>query len=179
MLNIQFETTNYIVAVALLLGTPLFVFFGWLSDRVGRKPIMIAGMVLGALLYIPIYQAMINVSGWNPAMPKAIPTNPNTVALTLLIFIQVVFVTMVYGPIAAFLVELFPTKMRYASMSLPYHSGNGVFGGLVPLICTTLAEKTHNPLAGLWYPIGIALVTAIIGGFFIHERPNVKLWDED
>jgi hypothetical protein len=87
--------------------------------------------------------------------------------LGFLVFIQVVFVTLVYGPIAAFLVELFPTKIRYTSMSLPYHIGNGVFGGLVPFIATALVTGSGNKLAGLYYPMGIALVTLVVGGIFL------------
>jgi hypothetical protein len=99
--------------------------------------------------------------------------------LSLLVLIQVIFVTMVYGPIAAFLVELFPTRIRYTSLSVPYHLGNGVFGGLVPVICVALNKWSGNPLVGLAYPIGIALMTLVIGGFFIHEKRDVKLWDEE
>jgi MHS family proline/betaine transporter-like MFS transporter len=91
------------------------------------------------------------------------------VALILLVFIQVLFVTMVYGPIAAFLVELFPTRIRYTSMSLPYHIGNGVFGGLLPTISTLLVTETNNHLAGLIYPIGIALLCFVIGVVYIKD----------
>ncbi len=157
--GVEFVTANIIIAVALLLGTPFFIVCGSLSDRIGRKPIIITGCVLAAVFYYPIYRAM---------MHFAQPLNPP--ALVALVFIQVLFVTMVYGPIAAFLVELFPTRIRYTSMSLPYHIGNGVFGGLVPFIATALVAKTGNLYAGLIYPIGIALLTAIIGGLFIKER---------
>jgi len=91
------------------------------------------------------------------------------VQLGFLVFIQVVFVTLVYGPIAAFLVELFPTKIRYTSMSLPYHIGNGVFGGLVPFIATALVAGSGNKLAGLYYPMGVALVTLVVGGLFLRS----------
>jgi MFS family permease len=157
--QVEFVTANVIIAVALVLGTPFFVFFGSLSDRIGRKPIILSGCVLAAVLYYPIYQGM---------MHFASPLNaPMLVALVLA---QVLFVTMVYGPIAAFLVELFPTRIRYTSMSLPYHIGNGVFGGLVPFIATALVAKTGNIYAGLMYPIGIALATAVIGFFWIKEK---------
>lgn len=155
-----------IIAIALLLGTPFFIVFGALSDKIGRKGIMIAGMVLAVALYYPIYMAMTKAAGWNGTAS----VNPNVVLLSLLVFVQVLFVTMVYGPIAAFLVELFPTRIRYTSMSVPYHIGNGVFGGLVPMIGTAAVSATGNIHAGLWYPMVIATVTAIVGGLFIRER---------
>ncbi|MCC6415290.1 MAG: MHS family MFS transporter [Opitutaceae bacterium] len=164
--GVDFVTVNLIIAAALVLGTPFFIFFGSLSDRIGRKPIIIAGCLLAALLYYPIYQGLMHYA--NPL---------NEVMLIALVFVQVLFVTMVYGPIAAFLVELFPTRIRYTSMSLPYHIGNGVFGGLVPFIATALVAKTGNPYAGLIYPIGIALTTAVIGGFFLKEKRHGALAD--
>lgn len=162
--------SNVIVGVAILVATPLFVFFGWLSDRVGRKWIMLSGMALAVLTYIPIYTTMAGFAPFigNPADAVANP-NYSPVMLGVLIFIQVVYVTMVYGPIAAFLVELFPTRIRYTSMSLPYHIGNGVFGGLVPIIGLSLIQSTGNNFAGLWYPIGIAAICFIIGALFIKE----------
>jgi len=117
---------------------------------------------------------MVLFSGWNAATPDAAAQNPNTFMLTLLIFIQVIYVTMVYGPIAAFLVELFPTKIRYTSMSLPYHIGNGVFGGLVPFIGTAVVASTKDIYSGLYYPITVAIVCFIIGMFFIKETDEVK-----
>jgi len=156
--GVEFVTTNIIIAIALLLATPFFVFFGSLSDRIGRKPIILGGCLLAGLLYYPIYQGLMHFA--NPL---------NMPMLVALVFVQVLFVTMVYGPIAAFLVELFPTRIRYTSMSLPYHVGNGVFGGLVPFIATSLVAKTGNIYAGLIYPIAIALATVVIGGFYIKE----------
>ncbi|UOF01729.1 MFS transporter [Bdellovibrio reynosensis] len=173
-LRIDFVIANQIIAVALLLATPFFVVFGALSDKIGRKPIMMAGCLVAALSYYPIYKAMAFYSGWNPADPLAPAMNPNATMLTLLIFIQVIFVTMVYGPIAAFLVELFPTQIRYTSMSLPYHIGNGVFGGLVPFIGTALVASTGNMFAGLLYPIAIAVMTFIIGTIYIKENRDIK-----
>lgn len=170
VLKIHFMTANFIVAIALLLGTPYFILFGWLSDKYGRKRIIMLGCLLAALLYYPIYLAM----GYFAADPN----NPNAIMLSLLVFIQVIFVTMVYGPIAAYLVELFPTKIRYTSMSLPYHIGNGVFGGLVPLIGTALVVSTGNNYAGLIYPIAIALTTFFVGMIYTKETKDVKLWDE-
>ncbi|MEQ1932696.1 MAG: MFS transporter, partial [Fimbriimonadaceae bacterium] len=182
VMNIQGAYANKIIAWALIFGTPLFIFFGYLSDRIGRKKIMMAGCLLAALGYIPIYTAMQatvpDFSKLEMTQPKIesvidpvtkietrwlvatgehdgfkvtrrvteVPNEkikpetkivPNTTAywsLVFFVFVQVVFVTMVYGPIAAFLVELFPTRIRYTSMSLPYHIGNGIFGGLVPLV---------------------------------------------
>jgi hypothetical protein len=105
-------------------------------------------------------------------------SDPNTIMLTLLIFIQVLYVTMVYGPIAAYLVELFPTRIRYTSMSIPYHFGNGWFGGLTPFIATYIVRVTGNIYAGLSYPIIVALMTFLIGSMKLKETKDVKLWDE-
>lgn len=174
VLKVDFVIANQIIATALLFATPFFVVFGALSDKVGRKKIMMAGCLIAALTYYPIYQAMEFYSGWNPAAPDATAVNPNIMALTLLVFIQVIYVTMVYGPIAAFLVELFPTHIRYTSMSLPYHIGNGVFGGLVPFIGTALVASTGNHFAGLAYPIVVAIMTFVIGTIYIKEEKNVR-----
>lgn len=167
VLKVDFVIANKIIAVALLCATPFFVFFGWLSDKIGRKPIMMAGCLVAAITYIPIYKAMAHYSGHFSGLA------PDRTMLTLLVFIQVFYVTMVYGPIAAFLVELFPTKIRYTSMSLPYHIGNGVFGGMVPLIGTYFVDKTGDILAGLYYPITIALLTLVVGVIFIKEKKQV------
>jgi ATP/ADP translocase len=128
---------------------------------------MLAGNLLAALLYVPIYQAM-----------KAFSDPVNPVALTALVFIQVVFVTMVYGPIAAFLVEAFPAKIRYTSLSLPYHFANGWFGGFLPLIATALVARTGNIYAGLAFPIVVALLTVVVGSFLIHDRHKESIWAE-
>jgi MFS family permease len=104
--------------------------------------------------------------------------NPNVIALIALVFVQVVFVTMVYGPIAAYLVEAFPAKVRYTSMSLPYHIGNGVFGGLLPLIGLSICAATGSIFAGLAYPIIIALITFVVGTRFLPETRHVRIWDE-
>jgi MFS family permease len=167
VLKVPLTTAYIIVAVALLIGAPLFVFFGSLSDRIGRKRIMMAGNLLAAISYYPLYHAMKTFSS---------PLNP--VMLTILVLIQVVFVTMVYGPIAAFLVEAFPAKIRYTSMSLPYHFGNGWFGGFLPLISTALVARTGNIYAGLVYPIFIALLTFVVGSLYLKESHTQRIWDE-
>jgi MFS family permease len=189
---------------------PLFVLFGWLSDRIGRKKIIMAGLILACLSYrVPgtnfgIYPAMQRAAGNNvthvdatknpvtgqtlltPQTPDATgklvtapaATNADKNMLMWLVFIQVIFVTMVYGPIAAFLVESFPAKIRYTSLSLPYHIGNGVFGGLVPLVCVWIPAATGNPFDGLYYPIGIAALTFVVGSFMLKETVHVKIWTE-
>src|SRR6185436_2446530 len=158
ILNVSFVAANIIVAIALALGTPFFILFGALSDRIGRKKIMMAGNLIAALSYYPIYHAM-----------KAVSSPLNSVAMTALVFVQVLFVTMVYGPIAAFLVEAFPAKIRYTSLSVPYHLGNGEFGGWLPFIAGLIVVATGNMYAGLLYPIGIALMSVVIGTLFVKE----------
>ena len=166
-LKVDFLTATIVVAGALLLGAPFFVVFGALSDRVGRKPIMLAGNLLAVLTYIPIYMGL-----------KASSSPPEPLFLGLLVFVQVLYVTMVYGPIAAFLVETFPAKIRYTSLSLPYHLGNGVFGGLTPLIGTAIVTQTGNIYAGLYYPMTVASVTFIVGALFLRETKQVSIWEE-
>lgn len=225
--NIELIQSSYIIALTVLIGTPLFIFFGWWSDKVGRKYIMMAGMVLAAVLYRPLYTeiysaadltkktmledtrsisnatsftsegATVRISSkvheftdgteitettkTSDVANSAVETTKSVKLGTgpywyvvFLIAIQVILVTMVYGPIAAFLVELFPTRIRYTSMSLPYHIGNGVFGGLVPFIATALVLKYNDPFAGLWYPIGIAAACFIIGMIFLRNKPPVS-----
>src|SRR5690348_7153608 len=164
-LKVDFVTGDLIMIIALLLGTPFFLVFGALSDRIGRKPIIMAGCLLAAITYYPIYVLMGQVTA-SPVLEG------------LLIFIQMIYVTMVYGPIAAFLVEFFPAKIRYTSLSIPYHLGNGEFGGWLPFIATAIAAATGNPLLALVYPIVVAAVTFIIGTLFIRETRGTRIWDE-
>ena len=213
ILKVNATSANYIVAAALLLGMPLFVLFGALSDRFGRKKIMMAGCILAALSYWPIYRTMQAVTGSNVVtvisqknpITGAISLTPQTSVngvlqpakevltftgisqlaansmawkLMLLVFVQVIFVTMVYGPIAAYLVEAFPAKIRYTALSLPYHIGNGVFGGLLPLIGLTVVAQTGNIYSGLYYPIAVAALTFIIGSLLLPETKHVLIWDE-
>jgi hypothetical protein len=131
---------------------------------------MMAGNLLAALTYLPIYHAMHDHVGD--------PKNPNMPLMIALVFIQVLYVTMVYGPIAAFLIESFPAKIRYTSFSLPYHLGNGWFGGTLPLIAGLLVERTHNIFAGLYWVIGIALMTFLVGSFGLSERHRTEIWAE-
>jgi MFS family permease len=200
ILKVEPKTANIVIAIALLFGMPLFTLFGRLSDHIGRKRIMMAGCLIAALAYVPIYRAMVWAAGTNvdsvssatgvastdikltpidaAGNPVEVASDPNLLALVLLVFIQVVFVTMVYGPIAAYLVEAFPAKIRYTSLSLPYHIGNGVFGGLLPVTALLLNAWTGNIYAGLIYPIFFALLTFVIGTKFLPETKDVRIWDE-
>jgi MFS family permease len=234
VMNIDSSQVDTLLGIALILGTPFFIFFGWLSDKIGRKYIMMGGMLLAVVFYRPIYKSMYattNVDNKTEVLSelqhegnaidsvitisttysdgtkqlqiktaklengKAIVINgkpkvetKTTVTinssdqwmLIFLVFIQVIFVTMVYGPIAAFLVEMFPAKIRYTSMSLPYHVGNGIFGGLLPAISTYFvahAKEEGDPefyLEGLWYPIVIASVCFAIGMIYIQNNTKNK-----
>lgn len=231
--KVDFNDSRYILLWAIAFATPFFVVFGSWSDKVGRKWIMLTGMLLGVILYRPIYQVFLDKTsitaqdetlarqvdapvitrtaihegadslihtaykftfndgasfvklqtdtlyadpaksmGHAPVIYKDKKLNSSTFWLfTGLVFFQVILVTMVYGPIAAFLVELFPTRIRYTSMSLPYHVGNGVFGGLVPFIATLMVSfEGATPLSGLWYPIGIAALSFIIGAVYLQNK---------
>lgn len=161
----DFVSPALIVAVALALGTPFFLVFGGLSDRIGRKKVIMAGLLLAAVTYQPIYHAMKANAG-------------NAPVLVLLVLVQVLYVTLVYGPIAAFLVEYFPARIRYTSMSVPYHMGNGWFGGLTPVIGASLAAATHNIYAILWWPMATALLSFVVGGLFLPETNKTRIWDE-
>jgi MFS family permease len=182
VLKINWKTAYILVSIALFLTTPLFVVFGRLSDRIGRKKIILGGCALGAITYIPIYMAMKHFS--NPSgLAVANPDEINYVAMVLLLVAQMVYVCMVYGPIAAFLVELFPTKIRYTSMSLPYHLGNGWFGGFLPLIATAVTASAWAKdsfgagaiYTGLAYPIVVCITTFVVGAIFIRETQGHKI----
>ncbi len=159
-LKVDFVTSYVLIGVALAIGTPFFVVFGRLSDRIGRKPIMLTGCALAVVLYYPLFRALVAV---------ATPPDIDVVATVAILVVLMLLVTMVYGPIAAFLVELFPVQIRYTSMSLPYHVGNGVFGGFMPLIAASMTAATGNIYAGLVYPCAVALVTVIVGMVGLRE----------
>ena len=182
-LNLDWRLAYPLVAVALALGTPFFVVFGSLSDRIGRKRIMLAGCLLAAVTYVPLFMATKALA--NPAMAASVTELPwaNRAGLVGILFVQMLYVAMVYGPIAAFLVELFPTSIRYTSMSLPYHLGNGWFGGFLPLIATAVttsawAKAAFGPgaiYAGLGYPIAVCLMTLVVGGLFVRETRDHRI----
>jgi MFS family permease len=186
-LKVHWLPAYAILSVALALATPFFVLCGHLSDRVGRKRIMLLGCLLAAATYVPIYMGMRALTpelapGQEAVQWQDFPGG-HLVGLTALVWVQVMYVTMVYGPIAAFLVELFPTRVRYTSMSLPYHLGNGWFGGFLPLIATAVAASPATReafgsgaiYAGLLYPIAIALVTLVVGSVFIRETREHRI----
>jgi MFS family permease len=256
-LKVDYLTAYKLIGLSLIIGTPFFIFFGWLSDRIGRLKIIMAGCLIAALTYFPLFAALTHyanpdleafatknpitvtadtstcnfhifvgpwskfsdcdrakdfitklglsfktenapgkpvaltvgtakVEGWDAAKwtaaltaagyPKAADPNKINWPMTeFLLVIMVIYVTMVYGPIAAFLVELFPTQIRYTSMSLPYHIGNGWFGGMLPLLATALVAATGDIYYGLWYPIGVAIMSFIIGTIFLHETKNTDI----
>jgi MFS family permease len=205
VLKVNTKTANIIVAIALVLGMPFFTVFGALSDKIGRKWLMMAACLLGIVTYIPIYKSMEAAAGNNvvglksarnkitgaialtaqttdPATGALVPAKeaaaPDVTKLVLLVFVQVLYVCMIYGPIAAYLVEAFPAKIRYTSLSLPYHIGNGVFGGLLPLIGLSLCAATGNIYAGLYYPMIVAGVTLVVGTLLLKETHGTRIWDE-
>jgi len=235
--HIDFEQNRTIMLWAIAFATPFFVFFGWLSDKIGRKWIMMTGMALAIFTYRPFFNQLLSIS--DTASKKEfilrkevntkltpIPNSENSLRtvtstrhfdegvkllevktdtlyaekgkvtlkpdiktskllndenyrwMIIIVFVMILYVTMVYGPIAAFLVELFPTKIRYTSMSLPYHIGNGVFGGLVPFIGLLLSTTfTKDPLVGLWYPIGVAALCFIIGTVYLSNKIDKNVAD--
>ena len=272
-LKVETQTANLLIAGSLLLGTPFFLLFGSLSDRIGRKPIIMAGLALAALTYFPLFRAITHYANpaleaatraspvsvladpadcsvqWDPVgkskftsacdvakaalvrrgVPytnepaagssgpqvrvgptvissydamrspkdaakafdaalgtaldaakypvKADPARMNKTMLIVLLTILVIYVTMVYAPIAAMLVEMFPTRIRYTSMSLPYHIGNGWFGGFLPTTAFAIVAATGNIYSGLWYPVIIAVITLVIGTIFVKETKDVDLND--
>ena len=177
--KLDFEQSRTILLWAIAAATPFFVFFGWLSDRIGRKWILMTGMLLAVLTYRPIFGYFIDHSiALDPTATTIVLTSDLYWKFVGLVFLLIFYVTMVYGPIAAFLVELFPTRIRYTSMSLPYHIGNGVFGGLVPFIGLLLSTSLPgDPLVGLWYPIGITAVCFLIGVLYLDNKQNENVMD--
>lgn len=204
VLKVNARTASEVIAIALLLGMPFFTVVGALSDRIGRKKLMMAGCLLAAASYVPIYKAMVNAAGNNVVTVKSarnkvtgaialtamttdatgalVPAkeapNPNLTMLVALVFIQVLYACLVYGPIAAYLIEAFPAKVRYTSLSLPYHIGIGVFGGLLPVIGLSLCAWHGNIYAGLYYPIIVASMTFVVGSLLLRETHGHRIWDE-
>jgi MFS family permease len=171
-LGIEVVPSAVIVGTALLLGSPFFFVFGKLSDRIGRKNIILAGCALAAVTYWPLFRLL-----------EVFADPINYVALIAIVFIMMVYVTMVYGPIAAYLVELFPANVRYTSLSVPYHFGNGWFGGGVPFIATFLVDRLGGgensvDYQGLIYPITVSVMTLIVGGIALRETHHIRIWDE-
>lgn len=179
ILQVDFITTNLIIAASLVVGTPLFVYFGSLSDRVGRKKIMLGGMALAALGYYPLFSWMSTIVAQEGTMSNGaiFLTWTGKLKLAFICSLLVTFAAMAYGPIAAFLVELFPTKIRYTSLSIPYHFANGVFGGCAPFVATWLGAVTHSNFAGLFYPIALAALTVIVGVIYLPETKGKALSD--
>jgi MFS family permease len=255
-LKLDYQTTYILIAISLIIGTPFFIFFGWLSDKIGRKNIILAGCLLAVLTYFPLFKGLthyvnpdleaaaaktavsvaatdcsfhifltpktvftdcdkakdfltkqgisfaslpavegekvvtkigdVELRGWDEAKykdalkaagfpAKADPDKVNYFMTELILVILVIYVTMVYGPIAAFLVELFPAKIRYTSMSLPYHIGNGWFGGMLPLLATAMVAASGNIYYGLWYPIVVAAMTLVVGTLLLKETKDRKV----
>jgi MFS family permease len=257
-LKVDYLTAYQLIGLSLIIGTPFFIVFGWLSDRIGRLKIILAGCAIAAITYFPLFQGLTHyvnpdleafakanpitvsadqsncnfhifvgpwskftdcdraqdfltksglsfkiigapgsksvdldiagtkVQGWDNAkwtaalaaknFPKAAdPKKINWFMTEVILVIMVIYVTMVYGPIAAFLVEMFPTKIRYTSMSLPYHIGNGWFGGMLPLLATAIVAAQGDIYAGLWYPIIVAVMTLIIGLVFLRDTKGVDI----
>ena len=257
-LKVDYLTAYQLIGLSLIIGTPFFIVFGWLSDRIGRLKIILAGCAIAAITYFPLFQGLTHyvnpdleafakanpitvsadqsncnfhifvgpwskftdcdraqdfltksglsfkivgasgsktvdldiagtkVQGWDNAkwtaalaaknFPKAAdPKKINWFMTEVILVIMVIYVTMVYGPIAAFLVEMFPTKIRYTSMSLPYHIGNGWFGGMLPLLATAIVAAQGDIYAGLWYPIIVAVMTLIVGLVFLRDTKGVDI----
>ncbi|HEX7615361.1 MAG TPA: MFS transporter [Thermoanaerobaculia bacterium] len=260
-LKMDWQTAYTLIALSLLLGTGFFIVFGALSDKIGRLKIILAGCLIAAVTYIPLFKGLthygnpslekyqdsdsgkvfiagtnckmhifvtpftkfsacdkaqdfiakqglsftklpaqsddvvvkigsVEIKGYDEAkLKEALKTTGypspafkkdemNFGMVLLILFIMVIYVTMVYGPIAAFLVELFPANIRYTSMSLPYHIGNGWFGGMLPLIATAWVAASGNIYQGLWYPIIVSVITVVIGGLFLRETKDVKIHEE-
>jgi MFS family permease len=166
-LHVPLATCYAVLAGALTLTAPVIVFAGAWSDRIGRKPLMVAGNLLGAVSLYPIYRAIAQVS--NPPQPGV---------LTVLVFLQMLPLAIVFGPYAAFLVESFPARIRYSSISLPFHVGNGWFGGFLPLIASAIVARSGNVLSWLVYPILVLAVTSVVGAALLPEGYRRRLADE-
>jgi hypothetical protein len=260
-LKLDYVSTYTLIGLSLLIGTPCFILFGWLSDRIGRLKIILAGCLIAAVTYFPLFGALTHfinpgleeyskkisitvaaddadcqfhlfvgpwgkfsdcdrtkdfltkqglsfksvngepgkvvttigpetVNGWNQAelgaalkktgySPAPDRARINWAGAELVLVIMVIYVTMVYGPIAAFLVELFPVRIRYTSMSLPYHIGNGWFGGMLPLTATAMVAATGDIYYGLWYPIVVAIMTVVIGALFLRETRHRDIYHNE
>jgi MFS family permease len=162
-------TTAYIVGAGLVIGTPSLIFFGWLSDHIGRKPVILGGMLIAAVTYYPLY-------AWLGTVTQA--GNVNYPIAILIVAILVCYVGMVYGPIGAFLAEFFPARIRYTSVSVPYHIGNGWGGGLVPFITTAAWAGTGSLGYALIYPIAVPAVCFVLALFLMPETNHIKIWEE-
>jgi MFS family permease len=205
ILKVNQQTASVIVAAALLLSVPTLISFAALSDRVGRKWMMMAACLLGMVTWFPIYKGMQRATGNNVVsvgstknkitgaitlspmtrdslssqlVPAKEASNPDVPSLILLVFAQLFVFTMIYAPLAAYLVEAFPARIRYTSLSLPYHIGNGIFGGLLPVIGLSLCAATGNIYAGLYYPLAVCAVTLVVGSVFLKETHATRIWDE-
>ncbi len=162
-------TSSYIVGIALLIATPTLIFWGWLSDKIGRKPIILGGMALAALTYYPLYSAL---------GTYAEPGNVNYPMAVLVVVVLVNYVGMTYGPIGAFLAEFFPGRIRYTSVSVPYHIGNGWGGGLVPIVTTSMYLSSNSIGYALVYPIVVPAVSFLIAVFVMPETRKHSIWEE-
>ena len=163
-------TTAYIVGAGLIIGTPTLIFFGWLSDHIGRKPVILGGMLLAAVTYYPLY-------AWLGSATQ--PGNINYPIAIIIIAILVAYVGMVYGPIGAFLAEYFPARIRYTSVSVPYHIGNGWGGGLVPFITTAVYQATGSIGYALIYPIAVPAICFVVSLFLMPETRKMKIWEPE
>ena len=163
-------TTAYIVGAGLIIGTPTLIFFGWLSDHIGRKPVILGGMLLAAVTYYPLY-------AWLGSATQ--PGNINYPIAIIIVAILVAYVGMVYGPIGAFLAEYFPAKIRYTSVSVPYHIGNGWGGGLVPFITTAVYQATGSVGYALIYPIAVPAICFVLSLFLMPETRKMKIWEPE
>jgi MFS family permease len=160
-------SSAYIVGAALLIATPSLIFFGWLSDLIGRKPVILAGMLLASITYYPLYAWLGTVTH---------PGNINYPISIFIIFILVCYVGMVYGPVGAFLAEYFPSRIRYTSVSVPYHIGNGWGGGLVPFITSASFAATGSIGYALIYPIAVPAVCFVLALFLMPETRRISIW---